>query len=143
MPKSKHTEGVAVELDTGTSIGAHLLVAADGRRSALRKSAGIKTIGWAYPQVGIIATIAHEKPHEGVAIQHFLPAGPFAILPLKENRSSIVWTDATGKFKIKARLLRTTAEEVTLQGIDGRSFKIPLQRLSASDRKYVRNKKSK
>ena len=53
----------------------------------------IGVTGWTYPQVGIVTTVAHSKPHGGKAVQHFLPAGPFAILPLKGERSSIVWTE--------------------------------------------------
>lgn len=74
-------------------IEAPLLVAADGKRSRLRERAGIKCISWSYPQIGIVTTVAHTKPHRGQAVQHFLPAGPFAILPLKSNRSSIVWAE--------------------------------------------------
>jgi 2-octaprenyl-6-methoxyphenol hydroxylase len=59
----------------------------------MRKAAGIKTIGWSYDQSGIIATVKLEKSHDGRAIQHFLPSGPFAILPLTENRVSLVWTE--------------------------------------------------
>ncbi len=85
--------GVRVHLASDTTLKSRLLVAADGKRSGLRQRAGIKTIGWAYPQVGIVATVAHERPHHGKAVQHFLPAGPFAILPLTGNRSSIVWSE--------------------------------------------------
>ena len=70
-----------------------LLVAADGRASRLREMAGIKVVGWSYPQVGIVTTVRHEKPHRGRAVQHFLPAGPFAILPLTGNRSCVTWTE--------------------------------------------------
>ena len=70
-----------------------LLVAADGIRSRLRALAGIKTVTWTYPQTAIVATVRHERPHNGVAVEHFLPGGPFAILPLKGNRSSLVWTE--------------------------------------------------
>ena len=72
---------------------APLLVAADGRASRLREMAGIGVVGWNYPQVGIVTTVSHEKPHRGRAVQHFLPAGPFAILPLTGNRSCITWTE--------------------------------------------------
>jgi 2-octaprenyl-6-methoxyphenol hydroxylase len=72
---------------------ARLLVAADGIRSRLRALAGIKTVTWSYPQTAIVATVRHERPHGGVAVEHFLPGGPFAILPLKGNRSSLVWTE--------------------------------------------------
>jgi 2-octaprenyl-6-methoxyphenol hydroxylase len=85
--------GVRVHLASDSTLKSRLLVAADGKRSGLRQRAGIKTIGWAYPQVGIVATVAHERPHHGKAVQHFLPAGPFAILPLTGNRSSIVWSE--------------------------------------------------
>jgi 2-octaprenyl-6-methoxyphenol hydroxylase len=81
------------KLASGTTIGAPLLVAADGKRSRLRELAGIKCVSWSYAQIGIVTTVRHAKPHEGRAVQHFLPAGPFAILPLKGNRSSIVWTE--------------------------------------------------
>lgn len=84
---------VVARLAGGDRIEAPLLVAADGKRSLLRERAGIKCVGWSYPQLGIVTTVAHSKPHEGRAVQHFLPAGPFAILPLKGNRSSIVWTE--------------------------------------------------
>lgn len=70
-----------------------LLVAADGATSRLREQAGIPFFGWGYGQSGIVATVAHERPHGGRATQHFLPSGPFAILPLTGNRSSIVWTE--------------------------------------------------
>lgn len=84
---------LTVSLSNGETVQARLLVAADGARSALRGLAGIKTVHWDYGQMGIVATIAHERPHEGRAEEHFLPAGPFAILPLKGNRSSIVWSE--------------------------------------------------
>jgi len=85
--------GVAVKLASGETIEARLLVAADGKRSQLRERAGIKCVGWSYPQLGIVTTVAHARPHHGKAVQHFLPSGPFAILPLTGNRSSIVWTE--------------------------------------------------
>jgi 2-octaprenyl-6-methoxyphenol hydroxylase len=84
---------VEISLERAGPIAASLLVAADGKRSALRERAGIKCVGWSYPQVGIVTTVAHERPHHGKAVQHFLPSGPFAILPLTGNRSSIVWTE--------------------------------------------------
>jgi 2-octaprenyl-6-methoxyphenol hydroxylase len=87
---------VDASLAGGSAIVAGLLVAADGKRSKVRERAGIKCIGWSYPQIGIVTTVAHTRPHHGKAVQHFLPSGPFAILPLTGNRCSIVWTeDAT------------------------------------------------
>lgn len=72
-----------------------LLLAADGVKSRLRDMAGIKTVNWEYGQSGIVCTVAHARPHNGRAEEHFLPAGPFAILPLSGNRSSLVWTERT------------------------------------------------
>ncbi len=83
----------AVTFSDGASISARLLVAADGARSAIRERAGIDSTGWRYSQSGIVTTVAHERDHGGRAEEHFLPAGPFAILPLKGRRSSIVWTE--------------------------------------------------
>lgn len=85
--------GVEANLRDGTVIRAELCVAADGRMSRLRQEAGIDTIQWRYPQDGIVCTIAHELPHDGIAHERFLPAGPFAILPLTQNRASLVWTE--------------------------------------------------
>jgi 2-octaprenyl-6-methoxyphenol hydroxylase len=90
---------VSAALSDGAAIGAGLLVAADGARSRLRERAGVATSGWSYGQSAIVTTVAHERSHEGRAEEHFLPAGPFAILPLRHNRSSIVWTEETGEAK--------------------------------------------
>lgn len=84
---------VRARLTEGGEISARLLVAADGLKSRLRDLAGIRTAKWSYGQSGIVATVAHERPHGGRAEEHFLPAGPFAILPLRGNRASLVWTE--------------------------------------------------
>lgn len=80
-------------LDDGSQIPALLAVAADGAGSTLREAAGIKVVRWSYAQSGIVCTVAHERPHHGIAVQHFLPSGPFAILPLPGSRSCITWTE--------------------------------------------------
>lgn len=85
--------GVEIRLADGAQIRAPLVVAAEGRHSPLRDDAGIRVSGWSYRQVGIVCTVEHERPHGFVAHERFLPAGPFAILPLKGRRSSIVWTE--------------------------------------------------
>jgi 2-octaprenyl-6-methoxyphenol hydroxylase len=94
--------GVAARLDDGTRLRARLLVAADGRGSAQREAAGIRVMQVAYSQTAIVATVAHTKPHDGVAHEHFLPSGPFALLPMTDapdgsgrpvHRSSLVWTE--------------------------------------------------
>ncbi len=86
---------VRVRLGDGGTLTARLLIAADGVRSKLRDMAGIKAVEFDYGQSGIVCTVAHERPHGGRAEEHFLPAGPFATLPLKGNRSSLVWTEPT------------------------------------------------
>ena len=94
-PASENASRIAATLADGGSIAARLLVAADGARSTLRQAAGIATHGWNYGQSAIVINVAHERDHNGRAEEHFLPAGPFAILPLKGRRSSIVWTERT------------------------------------------------
>jgi 2-octaprenyl-6-methoxyphenol hydroxylase len=84
---------IEVRLSDGETFAARLLVAADGARSSIRERAGIASHGWAYDQSSIVATVTHERDHHGRAEEHFLPSGPFAILPLKGRRSSIVWTE--------------------------------------------------
>jgi 2-octaprenyl-6-methoxyphenol hydroxylase len=80
-------------LSDGRRLSARLVAAADGAASPLRHAAGIRTIEWRYPQTAIVTTVRHQRPHAGIAVEHFLPAGPFAILPMTGNRSSIVWTE--------------------------------------------------
>jgi len=96
---------IEAALSNGDTVVASLAIAADGRDSPMREAMGISAIGWSYPQTGIVATVTHERPHEGVAYEHFLPSGPFAILPMipapggdapaqeQSNRSSLVWTE--------------------------------------------------
>jgi 2-octaprenyl-6-methoxyphenol hydroxylase len=88
-------ERAAVALADGSTLKARLLVAADGARSSIREQAGIAVRGWEYGQSAIVTTVGHERDHEGRAVEHFLPGGPFAILPLTGRRSSIVWTETT------------------------------------------------
>jgi 2-octaprenyl-6-methoxyphenol hydroxylase len=88
---------VTVRFTDDSTIATSLLVAADGARSGIRERAGIQSFGWGYGQSGIVTTVAHERDHHGRAEEHFLPAGPFAILPLKGKRCSIVWTEETGE----------------------------------------------
>jgi 2-octaprenyl-6-methoxyphenol hydroxylase len=101
-------DGVSVTFGDGSTIDAALLVAADGARSRLRERAGIATHGWDYNQSGIVVTVGHERDHHGRAEEHFLPAGPFAILPLTGKRSSLVWTET-----------RSEAKRVTALAADG------------------------
>jgi 2-octaprenyl-6-methoxyphenol hydroxylase len=89
------SDGIRVEFRDGNALRARLLVAADGARSTIRGRAGIATHGWTYGQSAIVINVEHERDHHGRAEEHFLPAGPFAILPLKGHRASIVWTETT------------------------------------------------
>ncbi|CAA7614433.1 UbiH/UbiF/VisC/COQ6 family ubiquinone biosynthesis hydroxylase [Magnetospirillum sp. SS-4] len=84
---------VEAELEDGRTVRAALAVAADGRDSATRDGAGLRIIRRDYAESGIVCVIAHQHPHHGVAHECFLPAGPFAILPLAGDRSGIVWTE--------------------------------------------------
>jgi 2-octaprenyl-6-methoxyphenol hydroxylase len=84
-----------VTLSDGTVMRASLVIASDGARSRLRENAGIGWAHWSYKQSGIVATIGHEREHHGRAEEHFLPSGPFAVLPLTGNRFTMVWSEAT------------------------------------------------
>jgi 2-octaprenyl-6-methoxyphenol hydroxylase len=90
-----HEASQTITLSNGETLEARLLIACDGVNSKLRDVAGIKTVRFDYGQSGIVTTVEHERPHEGVAEEHFLPAGPFATLPLPNNRSSLVWNERT------------------------------------------------
>jgi 2-octaprenyl-6-methoxyphenol hydroxylase len=103
----------SLSLRDGRVLQAPLIVAADGAMSALRGMAGIEVVGHDYWQSGIVTTISHELPHEGVAFEHFRPAGPFASLPLRGNQSSLVWTETTEEaVRLKALPLDQAAIEI-------------------------------
>ena len=86
-----------VALQDGRVIEAPLVVGSDGRTSRVRDQAGIGVVGWPYAEVGVVATVNLERPHLGVAHEHFLPSGPFAILPLTGDRASLVWTEKAAR----------------------------------------------
>lgn len=86
---------VTATLASGETVQADVLVGADGRASGTAKRAGLKRMGWGYDQTSLVCAVDHERPHNGVAHQFFMPSGPLAILPLTGNRSSIVWTEKT------------------------------------------------
>lgn len=93
------TDGASARavLEDGRVLGAPLVVGSDGRGSLVRLQAGIGVVGWPYAEVGVVATVKLERPHGGVAHEHFLPSGPFAILPLTEDRASLVWTEKAAR----------------------------------------------
>lgn len=84
--------GVEVALSDGRTLSARLLVGADGRKSGVAERAGITRSGWDYGQTALVAALDQQIPHDGTAHQVFLPTGPLAVLPLKGDRSSIVWS---------------------------------------------------
>lgn len=84
---------VEAELEDGTRIRARLAVGAEGRQSPTRESAGISVSNTPYGQTAIVCTVAHECEHNGVAVEYFLPSGPFAMLPMTKRRMNIVWTE--------------------------------------------------
>ena len=108
------TSATAAEaaLSDGQRLSARLVAAADGAASPLRHAAGIRTLEWRYPQTAIVTTVQHARPHAGVAVEHFLPAGPFAILPMTGNRSSIVWTE---RAELAPRLLALADAEFAVE----------------------------
>lgn len=136
-----------VTLGSGETRKVKLLVACDGARSQLRDLAGIRTVHWPYGQSGIVATVKHERDHEGRAEEHFLPAGPFAILPLKGNRSSLVWTERTedakrlvegDDFTFALELERRFGHKLGEISVEGKPRAYPLGLTLARD--YVRDR---
>lgn len=134
--------GVTAQLGTGDGIEARVLIAADGKTSPTAARAGIGRTGWAYGQTALVCAIEHERPHQGCAHQFFMPAGPLAILPLPGNRSSIVWTEETGR----AEEINTLPDDAYLEvlrprfgdflgeiGLAGARFTYPLS-LSLAER---------
>ncbi len=90
----------SITRDNGESITASLIIAADGKNSQIRELAGIKATHWDYKQTAIVCTIEHSLAHNGLAQERFLPIGPFAVLPMTGNRSSLVWVEPNDRVKI-------------------------------------------
>ena len=129
-------------LSDGRVLSAPLAVSAEGRGSVLRRAAGIGDIGWSYGQSGVVATVRLQRPHEGVAHEYFLPSGPFAILPLTDNRASLVWTESSargealrhaGPEAFHAHLMRRFGDFLGEVSIEGPTFVYPLS-LSLAER---------
>lgn len=97
----RREDGATVGIAGGPTIDCRLVVAAEGRNSPLRRAAGIPVTTLPYDQTGIVCAISHERPHHNTALEHFLPSGPFAQLPMcgspdvAPNVSAIVWTERT------------------------------------------------
>jgi 2-octaprenyl-6-methoxyphenol hydroxylase len=130
-----------LRLEDGREIMADLVIGADGRDSFIRQASCIDTIGWAYHQRAIVTVMEHERPHGNVAVENFLPAGPFAILPMTDgpdglHRSSIVWTDRGDAVPLylkldgpafDAELQRRVGDWLGRVHAVGRRFTFPLQ----------------
>ncbi len=136
--------GATVRLAGGGAIRAALVIAAEGRLSPLRQAAGIATIDWRYPQIAIVCTVHHERPHLGIAVEHFLPAGPFAILPMTGDHSSIVWTEhaaavprlmALAEAEFRAELARRFGDFLGRLELVGPRWSYPLSLMHAA--RYV------
>lgn len=117
--RERGAHGVAVTLGSGRRLEGALLVAAEGRHSPTREEAGIVAAKWDYKHRAIVTALTHEKPHENVAWEIFYPAGPFALLPLRDtpdgkHRSALVWTvaerDAAGVLALGERAFVTEVE---------------------------------
>jgi 2-octaprenyl-6-methoxyphenol hydroxylase len=134
--------GITVTLSDGRALRARLLVGADGRRSGVAERAGITRTGWDYGQTALVAALSQEIPHDGAAHQIFLPTGPLAVLPLRENRSSIVWSLTRSQAQAIAALsdddflevlsphIRTITGKI---GLAGARFSYPLNLTLARD----------
>lgn len=129
-----------VILGDGRTLVADLVVGSEGRASVIRQKAGIGTIGWPYDQSGVVATVRLSKPHQGIAHEYFLPNGPFAILPLTDNRASLVWTERRDKAEalkacsdaaFMAHLYRRFGEFCGDLSIEGPRFVYPLSMILA------------
>lgn len=122
-----NTEHATLALKDGRKIISQLIVAADSKFSALRKAAGIETLELDYHQTAIVATIQHEKPHQGLAKESFFAEGPFAILPMQGNHSSLVWVEPPQKTKLYLKLTKEQQEAEIAQRIGGYLGKVMLK----------------
>ena len=124
-----------VMLADGSILTAPLVVGAEGRGSTVRRAAGIETVGWTYDQSGVVATVRMGRDHGNVAHEYFLPSGPFAILPLTDQRASLVWTETTRRGEalrsasdeaFHAHLMRRFGEFLEDVTVEGPRFVYPL-----------------
>lgn len=114
---STNSKQAFITLSDGQKFSTSLILAADGKQSSIRKMAGIATFTHDYQQTAIVCTIAHERPHHGIAQEKFLPAGPFAVLPMTKQRSSLVWVEPHDRAHIYLNLSKQEQSEEIRQRI--------------------------
>ena len=146
----RRDDGVSVRIDGGPEIACRLVIAAEGRQSPLREQAGIPVTRLPYDQTGMVCAISHEHPHHGIALEHFLPAGPFALLPMAPsadalaggapNVSAIVWTDrnataarmmALDDARFQREIARRLGDHLGAIEVVGRRWSYPLSAMLA------------
>lgn len=155
LPNLKIIDNFAIEsiaqtpckISINEEITAKLLIGADGRGSQVRELAGIEKTSWGYKQTAIVCTIEHELPHYGLAQERFLPAGPFAVLPMQGNKSSLVWVEPDDRVAIYMELEETEFLQEISQRVgkylgkitsSSQRFSYPLSLLHA--KKYARQR---
>ena len=146
----RRADGVTVRIAGGPDIACRLVIAAEGRNSPLREQAGIPVTRLPYGQTGMVCAISHEHPHHGIALEHFLPAGPFALLPMAPsadalaggapNVSAIVWTErhataarmmALDDARFERELTRRLGDYLGAIRVVGRRWSYPLSAMLA------------
>lgn len=133
-----HDDHVSVRLTSGQNIAVSLVLAAEGRHSPLREQARIGITKIPYHQSGLVSIIAHERPHEGVALEHFLPQGPFARLPMPgtesyPHRSAIVWAEGSER----AERLYALGNDVFAREIQARMGDEDLGKITPVGRRWL------
>lgn len=131
-------DNVTITLSSGEVVSVKLVIAADGRGSTLRQQAKIGLTRIPYKKDALVTVLAHEHSHNGSALEHFLPEGPFARLPLPGNtdhphRSAIVWTDTVERIE----RFRSLPDTIFTQMVADRLGREPLGALTPIGKRWV------
>ena len=146
----RRADGATVRVAGGPEIACRVVIAAEGRNSPLREQAGIPVTNLPYGQTGMVCAISHELPHHGIALEHFLPSGPFALLPMAPsadalaggapNVSAIVWTErramaerilALDDARFEREIARRLGDHLGAIRVVGRRWSYPLSAMLA------------